>query len=129
MKQFIIGVCLALLLISPALGVEEIAKDWGVLTKLTNGATIDVPFALTTEKSASGFFANGGFKEETAKATEQSRKLLRELWDIPEVANMRFSTWQILLIKPRLVVWDDKTYNTIERAMTIWFNAVSAKDR
>jgi len=124
--MMIVMLCLAMSLSSLALAEDEVAKDWGVLTKLTNGATIDVPVALTTDKSASESFANEGFQKATAKATDEAKKLLRELWDIPEIANMRFSTWQILIIKPRLVVWDDKTYGAIDKAMTVWIKATKA---
>lgn len=125
MKRIALIIVMSLVLVGVVSAQEETVKDWGIYTKLSNGATIDVPVALTLDKSASGFFANSGFKQETGKATDNARKLLRNLWDIPEIANMRYSTWQILLIKPRLVNWNESTFEQIDKAMTIWWKAAA----
>jgi len=125
MKRIAFVLMVLIMTVGIAWGQEETVKDWGIYTKLSNGATIDVAAALTLDKSASGFFANSGFKEETVKATDQAKKLLRNLWDIPEIANMRYSTWQILLVKPRLVEWNKATFDQVDRAMSIWWKAVA----
>ena len=127
--MFFVMVAVGLLIYcSDAKAQEEIKKDWGIITKMTNGCSIDVPVALSDSKFTSDFLAQSDFKKETVKADEVSLKLLRNLWNIPEVANMRWSTWQILLLKPRLIVWDDKVYGEIEKAMDIWWAAVGKKE-
>lgn len=123
MKHLIWILVVLMMLVSSAMAQEETARDWGVYTQLTNGATIDVPIALTTDKSISPFFTQAGFKNATKAGTEEAIKLMRNLWDIPQVANMRFGTWQIMLVKPKLVEWDDTFFGQVDKAMTIWFEA------
>jgi hypothetical protein len=104
----------------------EFVYDWGIFTEAENGGVIDVGRILTTGKIAlTPFFTSDSFEKITKSATDEAKKLLRVLWDIPEISNMRFSSYQIILIKPRLVEWDESLRDKINSAMSGWWDVAN----
>lgn len=122
----VLVLCVVSFLSLPTYADDEILHDWGVsrifsdkMPQVGGQMRIDVKHSLTTEKSGStGWFAQVTFQKATAKATDEGKKLLERLWSIDGVANIQFSSYQILMVKGNAFSWpqlEDKVYSEIDK--------------
>lgn len=100
-----------------------IAHDWGGLSYRSNGMVIDVRHELTTEKAGLSEFFTEGYGQATKLATEEAKKLLSIIYNIVGVANIRFSSYQILIITANMFT-PEEIAPKIEEAMTNWHQTI-----
>lgn len=102
----------------------ETVKDWGIYTKAgDNNMLIDVGVSLTKTKASFSDLLTSGFDKVTKNATDEAKKMLSVLWEIPGVTNIRFSSYQIILNKARLVDWSE-IEPKLDKAMSAWRKSV-----
>ena len=124
MKRFVFVLALLLTLPGFTFAIDQQTHNWGVSQEFEDNhpraagqLRLDVKSPLTNEKAGSaGWFTQVTFAKATKDCTEDAKKLLERLWSIQGIANMQFSTYQIIMVKANAWGWvemRDKVFEVV----------------